>query len=186
FWFFLVTRLIKHSKSDTMVLAGLNGSDKTVLFYQLRDGSAHQGTVTSMVPNEENFVLRFDSSKKGKIKHVRVVDVPGHSLLGPKPDEYLPQAMWPYFVVDALDFVPNFHVAAEYLYEILTNAPIVKKRIRLLIMCNKSDKMPIPRNSSENNTFTVSQCHNKVSVGESSGLTGDKSQVEHFIRENVY
>ncbi|KAI3902855.1 hypothetical protein MKW92_009441 [Papaver armeniacum] len=88
---------------------------------------AHRSLITSMVPNEENFVLRYDSSKKGKIKHIKlvcVVDVPGHSRLRPKIDEYLPQA-----------------AAAEYLYKILTNAPIVKKRIRLLIMCNKSDKV---------------------------------------------
>ncbi|KAI3959857.1 hypothetical protein MKW92_015192 [Papaver armeniacum] len=87
------------------------------------------------------YLKRLALSKKGKIKLVRVVDVHVHSRLRPKLDEYLPQAAGLIFVVDALDFVPNFHAAAEYLYEILTNAPIMKKRIRLLIMCNKSDKV---------------------------------------------
>lgn len=33
--------------------------------------------------------------------------------------------------------------------------------------------------------FTFSQCHNKVTLAEASGLTGDISQVEAFIREHV-
>ena len=33
--------------------------------------------------------------------------------------------------------------------------------------------------------FAFSQCQNKVTVAEASGLTGDISQVEHFLRENV-
>ncbi|KAL5981557.1 hypothetical protein ACLOJK_015619, partial [Asimina triloba] len=33
--------------------------------------------------------------------------------------------------------------------------------------------------------FAFSQCHNKVTVAEASGLTGDISQVEQFIREHV-
>ncbi|RZC72019.1 hypothetical protein C5167_035182 [Papaver somniferum] len=217
FVFFLLISLFKRSKSDTIVLAGLSGSGKTVLFYQLRDGSAHQGTVTSMDPNEGNFVLHSESSKKGKIKPVRVVDVPGHSRLRPKLDEYLPQAAGLIFVVDALDFLPNCRAAAEYLYEILTKATVVKKKVPVIIVCNKTDKVTAHTKefirkqlekeidklrasrtaisaadmSTEyalgvaGETFTFSQCHNKVSVGESSGITGDISQVEQFIREHV-
>ncbi|OVA16969.1 Signal recognition particle receptor [Macleaya cordata] len=214
---FLLIRLFKRTKSDTIVLAGLSGSGKTVLFYQLRDGSSHQGTVTSMDPNEGNFVLHSESTKKGKIKPVRVVDVPGHSRLRPKLDEYLPQAAGLVFVVDALDFLPNCRTAAEYLYEILTKASIVKKKIPVLILCNKTDKVTAHSKefirkqlekeidklrasrtaisaadiSSENalgvagESFAFSQCHNKVTIGESSGLTGEISQVEQFIREHV-
>ncbi|KAI3881329.1 hypothetical protein MKX03_017839 [Papaver bracteatum] len=90
-----------------MVLAALNGSGKTVSFYRLPDGSAHQGTVTSVDPNERNFVLRSESSKKGKRKPARVVDVPGHPRLRPKLGEYLPQTAGLIFVIDALDFLPN-------------------------------------------------------------------------------
>ncbi|MCL7051308.1 hypothetical protein MKW94_015381 [Papaver nudicaule] len=132
--------LFKYSRSDLIVLAGLSGSGKTALFYQLRDGSSHQGTVTSMDPNEGNFVLHSESSKKGKRKPVRVVDVPGHSRLQSKLDEYLPQAAGLIFVIDALDFLPNCRAAAEYLYEILTKALVVKKKVPVLIMCNKTDK----------------------------------------------
>ena len=50
---------------------------------------------------------------KGKVRLVRVVDVPGHSQLRLTLDEYLPQAAGLIFVVDALDFLPNCWVGAE-------------------------------------------------------------------------
>ncbi|WJX12651.1 hypothetical protein P8452_03122 [Trifolium repens] len=59
---------------------------------------------------------------KGKIKPVHIVDVPGHSRLRPKLDEYLPQAVGIVFVVDALDFLPNCGASSEYLYDLLTKA----------------------------------------------------------------
>ncbi|WVZ13198.1 hypothetical protein V8G54_017728 [Vigna mungo] len=155
----LSVRLFKRSKSNTIVLTGLSGSGKTVIFYQLalsfkyvvrifqvcvhekdllgqleeeglrvrlchcsqvfemyrllRDGSTHEGTVTSMEPNEDTFILHNEKTRKGKIKPVHIVDVPGHSRLRPKLDEYLPQAAGIVFVVDALDFLPNCRAASE-------------------------------------------------------------------------
>ncbi|MBA0826792.1 hypothetical protein Goarm_011613 [Gossypium armourianum] len=134
-------RLFKGTKSNTIVLTGLSGSGKTVLFYVLRDGSSHQGTVTSMEPNEGTFVLNSESNKKGKIKSVHLVDVPGHSRLRPKLDEFLPQAAGIVFVVDAVEFLPSCPSVSEYLYDILTKASVVKKKIPVLICCNKSDKV---------------------------------------------
>ncbi|KAI3903280.1 hypothetical protein MKW98_031934 [Papaver atlanticum] len=219
FVFFFLIGLFKRSKSDTILLAGLSGSGKTVLFYKLRDGSElEKKTVTSMDPNEGDFVLHSEFSKKGKIRPVRVIDVPGDSGLRAKLDEYLPQAAGLIFVVDAVGFSTNCRAAAEYLYEILTNALVVKKKVPVLIMCNKSDKKNADTKefiwkqlekeidklrasrtavsaadmSTEyalgvaGETFKFSQCRNKVSVGESSGLTGKISLVELFIREHVY
>lgn len=214
---FVFLSCLKRTKSNTIVLAGLSGSGKTTLFYQLRDGSAHQGTVTSMEPNDEIFNLHSEAEKGGKVRPVRVVDVPGHSRLRPKLDEYLPQAAGLIFVVDALDFLPNCRAAAEYLYDILTKASVVKRKIPVLIVCNKTDK--VTAHSKEfirkqlekeidklrtsrtaistadisdeytlgipGEAFTFSQCSNKVTVAESSGLTGEVSQVEQFIREHV-
>ncbi|EFH50597.1 predicted protein, partial [Arabidopsis lyrata subsp. lyrata] len=109
--------------------------------WQLRDGSSHQGTVTSMEPNEGTFVLHTENTKKGKINHVHLVDVPGHSRLRPKLEEFLPQAAAIVFVVDALEFLPNCRAASEYLYDILTNANVVKNKISVLLCCNKTDKL---------------------------------------------
>lgn len=140
-FFLLFVRLFRRTKPNTIVLTGLSGSGKTVLFYQLRDGSSHQGTVTSMDPNEGTFVLHSEINKKGKIKPVHIVDVPGHSRLRPKLDEFLPQAAAIVFVVDALEFLPNCRAASEYLFDIFTKASVVKKKIPLLILCNKTEKV---------------------------------------------
>ena len=51
--------------------------------------------------------------QKGKIKPVHVVDVPGHSRLRPKLDDFLPQAAGIVFVVDALEFLPNSSAVTE-------------------------------------------------------------------------
>lgn len=51
--------------------------------------------------------------QKGKIRPVHLVDVPGHSRLRPKLDEFLPQAAGIVFVVDALEFLPNCRAASE-------------------------------------------------------------------------
>ncbi|CAN8271154.1 unnamed protein product [Cochlearia groenlandica] len=139
---FFAIGLFKRTKSNTVLLSGLSGSGKTVLFYQLRDGSTHQGAVTSMEPNEGTFVFHNENTlKKGKTKPVHVVDVPGHSRLRSKLEEYLPRAAAIVFVVDALEFLPNCRAASEYLYDILTNASVVKNKIPVLLCCNKTDKI---------------------------------------------
>ncbi|RDX80836.1 Signal recognition particle receptor subunit beta, partial [Mucuna pruriens] len=210
-------RLFKGTKSNTIVLTGLTGAGKTVLFYYLRDGSIHDGTVTSMEPNDDTFVLHSETTQKRKVKPVRIVDVPGHSRLLPKLDEYLPQAAAVVFVVDAVEFLPNCRAASEYLYDILTKGCVVRKKIPLLILCNKTDKVTahskefISRQMGKEidklresrsaisaadiaNEFTLGvpgepfsfiQCHNKVSLQDASGLTGEISQLEQFIREYV-
>ncbi|BBM97479.1 signal recognition particle receptor subunit beta [Marchantia polymorpha subsp. ruderalis] len=134
---------LKGNKRDTILLLGLSGAGKTALFYQLRDGSVHNGTVTSMEPNEGRFILNSESGeKKGKkSKPVHIVDVPGHPRLKTKIDELLPQASGIVFVVDALDFMSQLRPTAEYLYDVLTKAWVVKKKIPVLLTCNKIDKV---------------------------------------------
>lgn len=51
--------------------------------------------------------------QKGKVKPVHLVDVPGHSRLRPKLEEFLPQVAGIVFVVDALEFLPNCRSASE-------------------------------------------------------------------------
>ncbi|KAL3530503.1 hypothetical protein ACH5RR_009825 [Cinchona calisaya] len=213
----ILIKLFKRTSSNTIVLTGLSGGGKTILFYQLRDGSSHLGTVTSMEPNEGTFVLHTETTKKGKIKPVHIVDVPGHSRLRAKLDEFLPQAAGVVFVVDAVEFLPNCRAASEYLYEVLTSASVVKKNTPVLILCNKVDKVTahtkefirkqlekeidklrasrtVVSEADVTNEFTLgtpgeafafSQCHNKVSIGEASGLTGEITQLEEFIRNLV-
>lgn len=60
----------------------------------------------------EKMLFLFPYQKR-KIKPVHLVDVPGHSRLRPKLDEYLPKAAGIVFVVDALEFLPNCRAASE-------------------------------------------------------------------------
>ncbi|KAK4790900.1 hypothetical protein SAY86_031313 [Trapa natans] len=210
--FLLLFPLFKRKKSNTILLSGLSGSGKTVLFHQLRDGSFHQG--------HEEFPgckIILPCWQQEKIKPFHLVDVPGHSRLLPKLEEYLPQAAGIIFVVDALEFLPKCRAASEYLYGILTNASVVKKKIPVLILCNKTDKVTahtkdfirkqmekeIDKLRQSRNAiseadivsevtlgdpevaFSFCVCQNRVTVAEASGLTGDVLQVEEFIREHV-
>ncbi|XP_066356198.1 uncharacterized protein [Miscanthus floridulus] len=206
----IIASCFKSSKPNTIVLSGLSGSGKTTLFYQLRDGSSHQGTVTSMEENDDTFVLHSEQERKGKVKPVHVVDVPGHARLKPK-------AAGVVFVVDAQDFLSSMQAAAEYLYDILTKATVVKKKVPVLIFCNKTDKVTAhskefikkqlekeinklreSRNAISSaditdevqlgvpgEAFNFSQCQNKVVVAEGAGTTGNVLAVEQFIREHV-
>ncbi|AQK52212.1 hypothetical protein Zm00014a_035809 [Zea mays] len=137
----IVASCLKSSRPNTIVLSGLSGSGKTTIYYQLRDGSSHQGTVTSMEENSDTFVLHSEQERKDKVKPVHIIDVPGHARLKPKLDEVLPKAAAVVFVVDAQDFLSSMQAAAEYLYDILTKATVVKKKVPVLIFCNKTDKV---------------------------------------------
>ncbi|URE30302.1 ADP-ribosylation factor GTPase-activating protein [Musa troglodytarum] len=202
-------RIFRRSKSNTIVLAGLNGSGKTVLFYQLRDGSPHLGTVTSMEPNDGTFVLHSELEKKGKLNPVHLIDVPGHSRLRPKLDEFLPHAAGVIFVVDSLDFLPNCRAAAEslfmnyyvdyLLYTVVCKADKVTAHSKEFIrkqLEKEIDKLRTSRSAISTaditsdytlgvpgEAFSFSHCRNKVTVADTSGLTGEISQVEQFIRE---
>ncbi|URE30316.1 ADP-ribosylation factor GTPase-activating protein [Musa troglodytarum] len=204
-------RIFRRSKSNTIVLAGLNGSGKTVLFYQLRDGSPHLGTVTSMEPNDGTFVLHSELEKKGKLNPVHLIDVPGHSRLRPKLDEFLPHAAGVIFVVDSLDFLPNCRAAAEslfmnyyvdyLLYTVVCKADKVTAHSKEFIrkqLEKEIDKLRTSRSAISTaditsdytlgvpgEAFSFSHCRNKVTVADTSGLTGEISQVEQFIRELI-
>ncbi|XP_040954391.1 signal recognition particle receptor subunit beta isoform X4 [Gossypium hirsutum] len=165
--------LFKRTKSNTIVLTGLTGSGKTVLFYVLRDGSSHQGTVTSMEPNEGTFVLNSESNKKGKIKSIHLVDVPGHSRLRPKLDEFLPQAAGIVFVVDAVEFLPSCPSVSDEKLRASRSA---------ISAADISNDFTL---GVSGEIFSFTQCRNAVTVADASGLKGEVAQVEQFIREHV-
>ncbi|KAG7555310.1 Signal recognition particle receptor beta subunit [Arabidopsis suecica] len=169
------------------------------------EGTSVLHTKITMVEKD----LHFGFS--GITKPVHLLDVPGHS---PKLEEYLPLATALVFVVDAMDFLPNCRAASEYLYDILTNASVVTNKIPVLLCCNKTDKVTaytkdfISKQMEkqieklrvsriaistvndftlgiEGEVFSFSHCQNKVTLAESSGLTGETDQVQEFIREHV-
>ena len=104
----LVTKLFSGgSKGAKAVLVGPCNAGKTILFYQLRDGSTNEcGTVASMQENEASVTLQNAAGKRGGAA-VQVVDVPGHERLRHKLEAHLHDARAIVFVVDAADITPS-------------------------------------------------------------------------------
>ncbi|KAK9842265.1 hypothetical protein WJX81_003543 [Elliptochloris bilobata] len=128
----------QRKKGDSVLLVGACGAGKTTLFLQLRDGTVHQGTVASMVENVD--AVQLPAEKSGKKCSVRMVDVPGHPRVRSRFEQYADRACGIIFVVDAVDFLPHKTEIAEQLYEVLTNAAVFKRRLPLLLACNKADQ----------------------------------------------
>lgn len=57
--------------------------------------------------------------QKGKTRPVHIVDVPGHSRLQTKLDDFLPQAAGVVFVVDAVEFLPKSRAVSEYVQAVV-------------------------------------------------------------------
>eukprot|EP00270_Netrium_digitus_P002859 TRINITY_DN13227_c0_g1_i4.p1 TRINITY_DN13227_c0_g1~~TRINITY_DN13227_c0_g1_i4.p1 ORF type:complete len:194 (+),score=44.73 TRINITY_DN13227_c0_g1_i4:54-635(+) len=142
FTFLAVSFALRGSKRDAIVLLGPCGAGKTALYFQLRDGSTHEGTVSSMESNEGRFALFQELEKKPKAaKAVHLVDVPGHPRLRAKVEEALGQARALVFVIDALDFMPNLRQNAQFIYDVLRKRTVAQRRIPILVACNKTDKV---------------------------------------------
>ncbi|CAI5971342.1 unnamed protein product [Closterium sp. NIES-65] len=140
--FLLAVRLaFAGPRFNTIVLLGLCGAGKTSLWYKLRDGSTHGGTVTSMAVNDDKFPLHAELSKNPRARPVHLVDLPGHPRLRSLGAPFLSRACGIVFLVDALDFTLNIRPNAEYLYELLSSAAVQRRRVPLLLACNKMEKV---------------------------------------------
>ncbi|GJV23591.1 signal recognition particle receptor subunit beta-like protein [Tanacetum coccineum] len=209
-------RALRRTISNTIVLTGLSGGGKTVLFYQLRDGSSHQGTVTSMEPNDEGlFVLNSETSKERSKQFILLMFLATHVFAPNWTSTYLEQLAL-YLSWMLWSFCQSvLRLQSIYLYDILTKASVVKKKIPLLILCNKVDRLhtkefirrQVEKEIDKLRTsrtalsdadivnefklgvpgeaFSFSQCINKVTVADASALTGEIQPLEQFIREHV-
>jgi len=202
----------KRKRSNTIVLAGPVNSGKSSLFFQLRDGSQHNGLVASIEPNSGS--CNLSSGKKAS-----VVDIPGHHSFRHRLQESLKTAAGVVFVVDAVEISPKRVEAAEMLYEILTDPAFSKQRVPLLIACNKADleeeahsvefirktlekQLDALRNSKSagigkdaatqitalgpvDKPFSLKALRSKVVLAECSALANNLSEVHAFINSCV-
>jgi len=136
--FLLLVKIFRKSsaKNNTILLIGNSNAGKTLLFLQLRDNTP-RNTVTSMKENDDTFLVENDEGQRPGAVHV--VDIPGHERLRHKLRDYLPIAKGIVFVVDAAEFLAESRPVAEFLYDVLKNKVARKKRLPILIACNKSD-----------------------------------------------
>lgn len=97
-----------------------------------------------MHPNDAEFPLpssNTTTTTQGPL--IRVIDIPGHPRIrGRYFDQHISPAAGIVFVIDSVDFMPRKTEAAEQLYEILTHPVVSKKRLPILLACNKADAGP--------------------------------------------
>ncbi|MEW5300154.1 MAG: hypothetical protein WDW36_003105 [Sanguina aurantia] len=133
---FLYRLLFGRASGSTVVIVGPCGAGKTTLLTQLRDGSVHSGTVSSMQENEALCKIQYEG---GRSKVAKVIDVPGHPRLRHKLEQHLKDALVVVYVIDAADITPHKLEAAEGLFEVLTHPHISGRKINVLLACNKVD-----------------------------------------------
>lgn len=115
-----------------MLILGLSDSGKTRLFAKLVCQKPVD-TVTSMQPNDGHV-------KVGK-RFVHVIDCPGYDRLRIKQfDDHKPRSKAIIFAIDSLAFVSNNRDVAEFLYTVLSDPIVMKKKLPILIACNKQDE----------------------------------------------
>jgi signal recognition particle receptor subunit beta len=125
-----------------LLIVGPCGSGKTVMFHQLVNGEAPPlGSVASMQHNE---------GICHQVKSLKVIDIPGHERLKKLRDEQLKDCGAVLFVVDSCVVEPQRTEAAEDLFEVLTHPNVAKKKLPIMIACNKSDL--------ENNSHSLDFC----------------------------
>lgn len=90
-------------------------------------------TVTSMSPNEGHV-------KVGK-RFVHVIDCPGYDRLRMKEfDDHKSKCKGIIFLLDSLSFLSNNRDVADFLYTVLSDPVVSKRRLPILIACNKQDE----------------------------------------------
>lgn len=125
-----------------LLIIGPCGGGKTVMFHQLVDGQAPPlGVVASMQENEGTC---------HQVKGLKIVDVPGHERLKNVREAQLKDCGAILFVVDSCVVEPQRTEAAEELFEVLTHPNVSRRRVPVLIACNKSDL--------ENNSHSLDFC----------------------------
>lgn len=209
-WFF--KRAFPSKRGTSILLVGPCGAGKTVLYLQLKEGSALNGTVTSMDENEGMFKPKAEGF--GNAMHF--VDLPGHPRLKHKLEAYIRAAAGIVFVLDATDFLPRTKDIAEQLYELLSHPVFSKHHIPILLACNKADLgarahteafiVKLLEKELENlrathstlagegegavigkpgEKFSFEHIASKVAVAKISAMTGDIEPVLQFIQESV-
>eukprot|EP00005_Dracoamoeba_jomungandri_P002677 CAMPEP_0174259924 /NCGR_PEP_ID=MMETSP0439-20130205/8687_1 /TAXON_ID=0 /ORGANISM="Stereomyxa ramosa, Strain Chinc5" /LENGTH=170 /DNA_ID=CAMNT_0015344009 /DNA_START=239 /DNA_END=751 /DNA_ORIENTATION=- len=88
-----------------------------------------------MKENEDTFI--FASETQGTPVHV--VDFPGNERIRTQLSTYIPIARLIVFVVDSVEIRSEAAAVGQYLYELLVNKNIYKRKIPFLIVCNKTD-----------------------------------------------
>lgn len=126
----------KSAKGDTVLLLGEMNSGKSAIFFQLGQGEFRE-TVTSMASNQGKFVpAALADVQKGD--GYLYVDFPGHGSRRSTLSKHFPSARGIVLLVDATD-PSKAQKTAQYLYTLMSEPSLGKRRVPLLLTFNKTD-----------------------------------------------
>jgi len=127
-------------KVCNVLLVGLCDSGKTTLFTALSHNSQERST------NEEPLMTVTTTKEQtlscvlSERKQVKLVDLPGHERLRYiMLDQYKNTASAIMFVIDSSVIQKDIKEVAGWLYEILSDRDVQKRRLKVLVVCNKQD-----------------------------------------------
>ncbi|XP_077147382.1 signal recognition particle receptor subunit beta [Ranitomeya variabilis] len=132
----VIWRLLRGRQSSrrAVLLVGLCDSGKSLLFCRFLNGKFRQ-TQTSISPNSSIY-----RGKNEKSSSFTLVDVPGHESLRLQfLDQYKTSVRAMIFVVDSSSFQREVKEVAEFFYQILTDATLLRNNPPILVACNKQD-----------------------------------------------
>jgi len=121
----------KKDVSSTVLLCGISGSGKTVLFHKLSECKDVVTTLPSLKAAEE-YVTNNETT-------IQLIDYPGHPTLRSS----LP-LLYPTKILFLLDSSKSITESAHFLFHILTTK-ITTTQKEMLIVCNKAD-LPLAKN----------------------------------------
>eukprot|EP00126_Sphaerothecum_destruens_P001028 Sdes_comp12294_c0_seq1m2980 len=134
-YLYLITKPTK--AREAILLAGLSGAGKTLLYSQLVYKKCLE-THTSIMENEANCNITWE----GKTKQIYLIDTPGHERLRLRfIDDFTPIAKAILFVIDSVELHDNCRSVADNIYDILINTNVQKYELPILFVCNKQDTL---------------------------------------------
>ena len=133
-----------HTSKRATVIMGCRDAGKTCLFQALKYKEQRFATVTSIAAGEAGDVAIEGANARGTTvtrSNCRIVDTPGHGKLRRDAMKELSRAAAVVFVVDSSTFTADKKDVAAYLFRILSNELVQRRRIPILIACNKTEKL---------------------------------------------
>lgn len=127
----------RRKKGTVLLIAGPSGAGKTCLWLRLKEGGKSKSTVASLQENDA--VCEIPCGRAGQLSKIRVVDVPGHASFRHKLEHFAADSVGIVFLVDAVEITPHRTEASDILFELLTNAEVIRNAVPVLIACNKAD-----------------------------------------------
>ena len=146
-FYFLFSSSPLERVDTTILLMGPSNSGKSLFFSKIYLNSLSKKDSEILLEKKIETVMSMESSScivpldhhYHKSKKALLVDLPGHSRLSWKMDDWTSKASFIFFLLDSQCSPALLKTAAESLYSILTNQVLVKRKVSVKLVCTKTD-----------------------------------------------